>query len=510
MTAVDDVAALFSPVAAPRSDRAPVTKTLITPRTSRAVEDRRLWERAYRMRLRVSDALIVLIACTLASLISLFLIDPALLQSDPWILARIPLVTAVGWMLMLALFSTRQPAIMGSGATEYKRVAHATAMAFGLVAIAFVVFQWDGLRTQLFFALPVGVVLLIVSRWMWRRWLLRQRVYGGYASRTIVVGNRDDVEHVVRTLGSSGVLGYRVVGAAVLDDDVNVLDVGSTSYPVMHGASWMAQASAYEADTIIVASQPSGEPDYIKHLAWQMEGTAAELVLSSRLGDIAGPRMSLRPVEGLPLIHVQIPNFEGGSHAFKRALDILVSSVALILFAPFAALIAIAIKLDSPGPVFFLQRRVGRDGQEFRMVKFRSMRTDAEAQLATLMASNEGAGPLFKMHNDPRVTRVGRILRKFSLDEIPQFWNAFIGEMSVVGPRPPLPAEVTAYDGTVIRRLYIKPGITGPWQVGGRSDLSWEESVRLDLRYVENWSVIGDLIIMWRTAKVMIQPSGAY
>lgn len=509
MTAIDDTTGLFAPVAAPRAEK-PNTRTLITPRTSRAVEDRRVWERAYRTRLRINDTVIALLTCTLASLISLFLIDPALLRTDPWILARIPLVTAFGWLLMLSLFGTRQPAVMGTGATEYKRVAHATAMAFGFVAIAFVVFQWEGLRTQLFFALPVGVTLLIFSRWMWRRWLLRQRVYGGYASRTIVVGNRDDVEHVVRTLGDKGVLGYRVVGAAILDDEVGTLNVDSVSYPLMHSTTWVSQAPTLEADTIIVASQPSGEPDYIKHLAWQMEGTAAELVLSSRLGDIAGPRMSLRPVEGLPLIHVQIPDFEGGSHAFKRALDIVVSSVALTLFAPFAALIALAIKLDSPGPVFFLQRRVGRDGQEFRMVKFRSMRTDAEAQLATLMASNEGAGPLFKMHNDPRVTRVGRILRKYSLDEIPQFWNALVGDMSVVGPRPPLPAEVTAYDGTVIRRLYIKPGITGPWQVGGRSDLSWEESVRLDLRYVENWSVIGDLIIMWRTAKVMIRPDGAY
>ena len=194
----------------------------------------------------------------------------------------------------------------------------------------------------------------------------------------------------------------------------------------------------------------------------------------------------------------------------KRALDIAVASVALIPIALITPILALLVKLDSPGPLFFSQERVGRDGRTFQIMKFRSMKTDAEQQLATLKEQNEGAGLLFKMKDDPRVTRVGRILRKLSLDELPQFWNVLIGDMSVVGPRPPLPSEVTAYDGTVFRRLYIKPGITGLWQVSGRSDLSWDESVRLDLRYVENWSVMNDLQIMWRTAKVMVRPSGAY
>jgi exopolysaccharide biosynthesis polyprenyl glycosylphosphotransferase len=194
----------------------------------------------------------------------------------------------------------------------------------------------------------------------------------------------------------------------------------------------------------------------------------------------------------------------------KRALDVVVSGVALIPIGLILPLLALLIKIDSPGPVFFRQERVGRDGQRFQMVKLRSMSTDAEQRLAALKAANEGSGLLFKMKDDPRVTRVGRVLRKLSLDELPQFWNVLIGDMSVVGPRPPLPSEVTAYDGTVYRRLYIKPGITGLWQVSGRSDLSWEESVRLDLRYVENWSVVNDLQIMWRTAKVMVRPQGAY
>ena len=267
---------------------------------------------------------------------------------------------------------------------------------------------------------------------------------------------------------------------------------------------------ALRADTVVVASQPAGDPDFVKRLAWALEGTSAEVVLSSRIADVAGPRMALRPVEGLPLIHVRIPRFDGGAYLIKRALDIVVSGLALLAFAPFALVIATLIKIDDPGPAFFRQMRVGRDGNEFPMLKFRSMKVDAEQQLAALLEANEGSGPLFKLKHDPRVTRVGQVLRRFSLDEVPQFWNVLRGDMSVVGPRPPLPAEVTTYDGTVFRRLYIKPGITGPWQVGGRSDLSWDESVRLDLRYVENWSVWDDMMIMWRTAKVMVKPQGAY
>jgi exopolysaccharide biosynthesis polyprenyl glycosylphosphotransferase len=270
------------------------------------------------------------------------------------------------------------------------------------------------------------------------------------------------------------------------------------------------QARTLGADTIIVANRPENDPDYIKRLSWELEGTAAELIISSRIADVAGPRISLRPVDGLPLIHVKIPEFEGGRHSLKRAMDIAVAVLAMIPIAFLTPVIALAIRLDSDGPVFFRQTRIGRDGREFGMLKFRTMRVGAESELAALRAQNEGSGLLFKLKRDPRITRVGAFLRKYSLDELPQFWNVLRGDMSVVGPRPPLPSEVREYDGKVIRRLFIKPGITGLWQVSGRSDLSWEESVRLDLRYVENWSVMSDLMIMWRTARVMISPSGAY
>lgn len=532
MTAVDDAVMTRGRTITPtrdrvqkRSPKAPTvvpaaatrTQTLhaaaVAPRASEALVTRNQSEKRYRKRLAMTDGVIVLLACMLATIVTMLITMPDVLLGDPWILVRVPLSTAIVWMAALALLNTRDPLVMGSGATEYTRVTHATGLAFGLLAIVYVIFEWQGIRTQLFLALPAGLMALIVSRWLMRRWLLHQRTRGRYMSRTVVVGTHDDVEYAVKTLRASGYLGYQVVGTAVLGNEQgpNRMAFDGHVYPVVRGedAAYRA-ATGLKADTLLLASQLTDDPGYIKRLTWQLEGTAAELVLSSRIADVAGPRMSLRPVEGMPLIHVQIPTFQGGAYVIKRALDIVVSALALIAFAPFALIIAMLIKIDNRGPVFFLQSRVGRDGRLFKMVKFRSMRVDAEEQLARLKAANEGAGPLFKMKDDPRITRVGKYLRKFSLDEVPQFWNVLRGDMSVVGPRPPLPDEVTAYDGTVFRRLYINPGITGPWQVGGRSDLSWDESVRLDLRYVENWSVMNDLQIMWRTAKVMVSSSGAY
>ena len=218
----------------------------------------------------------------------------------------------------------------------------------------------------------------------------------------------------------------------------------------------------------------------------------------------------MRPVEGLPLMHVELPNFEGGKHHLKRAADVVAASAALLVLAPTLLVIAVMVRLDSDGPVLFRQERVGKSGRTFTMLKFRSMVQTAERDLVALREQNEGSGVLFKLKNDPRITNIGRFLRKYSIDELPQLWNILVGDMSVVGPRPPLLSEVNEYENHVHRRLYVKPGLTGLWQVNGRSDLSWEESVRLDLYYVENWSLTGDLVIIWRTVKVVIKPLGAY
>ncbi|OLM31325.1 Undecaprenyl-phosphate galactosephosphotransferase [Pseudonocardia sp. Ae717_Ps2] len=247
----------------------------------------------------------------------------------------------------------------------------------------------------------------------------------------------------------------------------------------------------------------------LRRLAWDLEDAGADLIVDPGLMEIAGPRLHVRPVDGFPLLALSRPKLGGVRQVVKTSMDVLGALALLVLVAPVLLLIAVLIRSDG-GPVFFRQRRVGLGGTEFQMIKFRSMVPAAEDRLVELAASDTGAGPLFKMRSDPRVTRVGRVLRRYSLDELPQLFNVLSGSMSLVGPRPPLPAEVATYGPEAARKFLVKPGMTGLWQVSGRSDLSWEESVRLDLRYVENWSLTGDLVILWKTLHAVLGSHGAY
>jgi exopolysaccharide biosynthesis polyprenyl glycosylphosphotransferase len=470
------------------------------------------WARQYRLRLTLTDAAVIGSAVTVAFLARFSMSNPI---SDA---TRIPLadwaltaIVALSWIITLGTFRTRDARIVGVGATEYKLVINASALTFGMLAIAFLLLQVDTARTYFVFALPLGVAALVLERWLWRKWLIRQRRYGHYLARAIVVGGRDDVEYVIKQINDKSGAAYQVVGAAVEGDSTRSVSAAGQHVPVVADIAHVASAAqSLGVDAVIVAGHPSLGSTFIRNLGWELEKTTAELVLSSRLTDVAGPRIHFRPVEGLPLIHVEIPQYDGAKHVLKRALDMTFGGAALILISPALVVIGLLVKLDSPGPVLFRQERVGRNGRSFHMLKFRSMVRTAEDDLAGLLDKNEGAGVLFKIRNDPRITRIGRILRKYSLDELPQLWNILVGQMSMVGPRPPLPTEVQNYESHMHRRLYIKPGLTGMWQVNGRSNLTWEESVRLDLYYVENWSLAGDLMIIWRTFKIIIRPQGAY
>src|SRR6266496_621553 len=245
---------------------------------------------------------------------------------------------------------------------------------------------------------------------------------------------------------------------------------------------------------------------------WSSDVCSSDLlVVAPGLMEVAGPRLHIRPVTGLPLLHVEEPEFSGARRLVKGAVDRVVAAVALLLFSPLLLAIAAGIRLTSPGPAIFRQTRIGKDGREFTMVKFRTMVVDAEARRAELATDNERAeGVLFKIRRDPRITPVGRLLRKLSVDELPQRVNILLGQMSLVGPRPPLPEEAALYEADARRRLLVKPGLTGLWQVSGRSDLTWEEAVRLDLRYVENWSFTLDLMILWKTGGAIMRGRGAY
>lgn len=460
----------------------------------------RRWRQRYTTRLAVSDSVVVSAVCGAVALTAA--------EGEPAPLAT-GLALALFWLTLLVVYRTRSPQCIGVGAREYKRVIDTSCIALGWVAALAVVGGAPGLRRYLLVAFPLGVAGLLAERWLWRHWLVRAQAKGHSLSQVLIVGEPHDINYVVNQLEKKCGPAYKVVGV-VLDHGDHTL-LGQTTVPTYRGMDAMAGAVAESgADAVVVAGHLEGGHRAIRDLGWRLEESGTEFILVSSLTNVAGPRIRMRPVEGLPLMHVELPNFDGGHHLVKRGMDIVLSALALVALLPVFAVLALLIKADSPGPVFFVQDRVGRHGRTFRMFKFRSMGVDAESRKDGLRGSNEAAGPLFKMENDPRVTKVGTWMRKHSLDELPQFLNVLLGNMSMVGPRPPLPDETSVYEGSTFRRLYIKPGVTGLWQVNGRSLLSWEESVRLDLYYVDNWSVTGDLMIMWRTFKVMINPVGAF
>ncbi len=477
------------------------------------------WAVRYRRRLLATDAIIVTLSVVIASFVEAF--REGLDKTAAGIAAAAPesVFESIGypvgigvlWALCLAVHRTRDLAVVGTGAAEYKRVVNATVLTFTVIALIISITGHQSMRAYFFVALPGGALGLIASRFTLRRWLVRQRTMGNYLSRAVVVGSRADVRYVIDRIDEKPGALYDVVGAVVDDEDVSGISIGRRVVPVVAGLDDVSRAVwRMNVESVIVAGDPRHGTDYLRDLGWSLEGRATELVIASRLANVAGPRIHFRPVEGLPLMHVELPQFDGPKHLMKRATDVVLSGIAVLLALPVLAVIAMLVRLDSDGPVLFRQERVGRDGQRFTMLKFRTMVVDAEERLAALQSQSEGAGLLFKMRDDPRVTRVGRILRRYSLDELPQLFNILGGSMSIVGPRPPLPREVEGYADHVHRRLYIKPGLTGMWQVNGRSDLSWEESVRLDLYYVENWSMTVDFVLMWRTVKVILKPTGAY
>lgn len=414
------------------------------------------------------------------------------------------------WLVMLGASRAYEPRFVGVGSDEFRRVFDASVRLLAVVATVAFAAALPLSRSFVALVFPLGTVLLLLGRYAARKTLHKLRWSGRATHRVLAVGTRDAVEELVREARLAPYAGFRVVGACVPDTEVP-LDVDGEEVPVVGVPIDAAERVAdVDADTVAVAGGWAMGTDGVRRLSWQLEGTGVDLVVAPALTNIAGPRISIRPVAGLPLLHVEEPEFTGARRVFKGLFDRVVAALVLVAALPAMAVIAVLIKTTSRGPVFFKQRRVGRNGREFTLWKFRSMRPDAEAVRAELEDRNEHDGVLFKMKRDPRVTTVGRVLRRLSLDELPQIINVVLGDMSLVGPRPPLPSEVAAYKTDVRRRLLVKPGLTGLWQVSGRSDLTWEESVRLDLHYVENWSVALDFMILWKTVGAVLRGRGAY
>jgi exopolysaccharide biosynthesis polyprenyl glycosylphosphotransferase len=425
-------------------------------------------------------------------------------------------------LLVLAVSRAYERRYLFVGTDEYQRVFRG---GVGLIAGAAVVsyaLDLDLARSYVLAALPTATVTVVILRFALRKRLHMARARGESLRRVIVVGHELSVIGITRQLRRERYHGLEVVGACLPPDHDGIGLRDRSGRRVARGGSTLDLrvygtfddvASAVDlagADTVVVLSCPELDGTVLRRLAWRLEREDVDLVVASALMDVAGARTTIRPFDGLPMLHVEHPRLHGGLRIVKELVDRLGSLLLLGLFGPVLLGVALLVRATSRGPVLFRQVRVGRDGREFRIFKFRSMYVDAEARLAELRHLNEHDGVLFKMRDDPRVTPVGRWLRRFSLDELPQLLNVLAGRMSLVGPRPPLPAEVAAYAADVRRRLAVKPGMTGLWQVSGRSDLSWEEAVRLDLRYVENWSLSLDLVILLRTMTAVFRSSGAY
>lgn len=474
------------------------------------------WQRKYARRLLISDTLIILWAVFGAQVLW-FGADTAGLATRQFrdlaiSYSIVSVVLSAAWLGTLLLVSSREYRILGAGAEEYKRVISASTRVFGAFAIIGFVFQIDFSRGYLIIALPVGLLALLVERWLWRQWLNAQRSSGGYSSRAVLVGSAQTASEIAQALIRSPAAGYQVV-AACLTDAGGHDTLPRTAVPVAGDIDDLAETMlATGADTVIVVGGHGLSQDRIREISWSLAPGEQHLVMVPSLIDVAGPRIHSRPVAGLPLVHVETPRYEGARRVTKRAFDIISASAAVIVLSPLLLGVAIAVKLSTPGPVLFRQGRVGYDGRPFSMLKFRSMVDNAEDLLPTLLDQQRDAGNavLFKMTDDPRITPIGRFIRRFSIDELPQLFNVIAGSMSMVGPRPSLPSEVALYDQHVHRRFLVRPGITGLWQVSGRSSLSWDDSVRLDLYYVENWSLTQDMVILWRTFKAVLQRDGAY
>ncbi|HEY7049818.1 MAG TPA: sugar transferase [Jatrophihabitantaceae bacterium] len=424
----------------------------------------------------------------------------------------IPLV----WVCVVALNRAYEGRFVGAGAAEFDRLFKAFLYLTAVVAIGSYATHTEIARGFVVVALPLALVLDVIGRYCARKYLHFLRRRGRAMTGMLLVGDGRGVADFAALVQRDRYAGMRVVGACVpselLDDEDTLQVLADAGVPLLGDVDSVLRAVEIgKADTVAIVSSSRVGAERLRWISWQLEGTSTDLIVSPGLIEIAGPRLHIQPVAGLPLVHVEEPEFTGFRRLVKGVFDRSIATLVLAVLAPVALGVALAVRVTSRGPVFFRQQRVGRGGRLFTMIKFRSMYVNAEERKRELEARNVNADGLwFKIPDDPRITPVGRFIRKYSLDEIPQLLNVLTGRMSLVGPRPNLPAEVAQYEPDMRRRLLVKPGITGLWQVSGRNDLSWQETVQLDLRYVENWSLGYDLMILWKTPSAVARASGAY
>ncbi|MFD8719210.1 exopolysaccharide biosynthesis polyprenyl glycosylphosphotransferase [Streptomyces sp. NPDC059629] len=459
---------------------------------------RRRWERKYRIVLLVADGL--------AAVAAAFLIHAAY---GRWAVA---LVLPPTWIVAMLVHRSYDRSTLGLGTEEYRRVLRGAVALPALAALAYWLFTRDSdlLHDMIMAAAPAAVIALAI-RYTLRRRLHRRWARSRDGSATLLVGPSHGIVELVAVLRRGGTPKLQAAGVCLTDPE-NAPQIRKLGLPALGGVGGMNDVvRALGINTVVVLPAPEFDASVLRRMSWTAAVQGVDFLLAPVLTDVAAARLAVRPTNGVPLVRIKPPNLSRVSRLPKELLDRSLAALLLLLLALPMLLIALVVRLDSSGPALFRQQRVGRYGDHFTMLKFRTMRPDSEALRAELEHLNQNSdGLLFKVKEDPRITRVGAFLRRSSLDELPQLFNVVKGHMSLVGPRPPLPEEVEEYTPDIKRRLLVKPGLTGLWQVSGRSDLPWDEAVRLDLGYVDNWSMGLDLSILARTGAVVVRGTGAY
>ncbi|MER7706417.1 sugar transferase [Kitasatospora sp. NPDC097605] len=464
------------------------------------------WEQQYRRTVITSDT--VATAFVVAAIGGFFGVRDAANWHEKWG------ILAFGTELLVlgALGVTRSwaPAVLGQGAEEFRRLGRALFTAAVVLALGGIALTSHNIKLWIFVAIPAITAVTMTERYLLRLWLHRKRSEGRCLRPVLAAGSPATVRDLIDRTRKFPHLGWKVEAVCTpyaLGRGSDRLD----GVPVVGRLADVANHVRRDGFRVVaITPDPYWTPDRLQRLAWNLEGGDAEMVVAPVLMEVAGPRLHVDAVLGIPMLRVSMPTFTGGPRAVKEVVDRLGAVILLILFAPLMLFVGLLVMMDSQGGAFYRQPRVGKDGRQFTLVKFRTMTAGADRARAELAVHNEGAGLLFKLRRDPRVTRVGGVLRRYSIDELPQLFNVLAGSMSLVGPRPPLPEETAAYGPDIRRRLLVKPGLTGLWQISGRSDLPWDEAVRLDLRYVEDWSLALDAVILWKTLRAVLQGQGAY
>ncbi|MEV0222472.1 sugar transferase [Streptomyces sp. NPDC050704] len=464
------------------------------------------WEQRYRRTVMTSDT--VATALVVAAIGNFFGARDAANWHEKWgILAFGTELLVLG---ALAVSRAWAPAVLGQGAEEFRRLGRSLFTATVVLALGGIALTSRNIKLWIFVAIPAIAIVTMTARYLLRLRLHRQRKEGQCLRPVLAAGSAATVRDLITRTRKLPHLGWQVEAVCTPDGlgpDGDQLD----GVPVVGRLADVANHVRRDGYRVVaVTSDPHWSPDRLQRLAWNLEGSDAEMVVAPVLMEVAGPRLHVDAVLGIPLLRVSMPTFTGGRRAIKGVVDRMGAAILLMLFAPLMVFVALLVMADSRGGALYRQRRVGKNGREFTIFKFRTMVDGAHRARTQLADRNEGAGLLFKLRRDPRVTRVGAVLRRYSIDELPQLFNVLTGSMSLVGPRPPLPEESAEYGPDIRRRLLVKPGLTGLWQISGRSDLPWEEAVRLDLRYVEDWSLALDAVILWKTLRAVLHGQGAY